>query len=254
MRQKAPAKINIFLKITGTRGGYHTIASRFIRYEKLYDIISFEHCKTERFRIEGVEEIPLEQNIITKAYHLLQEATQNPKLIDFFNHHIVRVQKNIPQGAGLGGGSSDAATFLLLANEAVGLGLSIQELAAIGVRIGADVPFFIYDYPSANVTGIGEKIEPFEEEPPDIELRTLPLTCDTAKVYRHFRSHYLDTINAKLANELLRLSCKEILEQIAPLQANDLYKSATDLCPTLEKFSQTYYLSGSGSSLFRKKK
>ena len=253
MKQKAPAKINIFLKIIGTRGEYHTIASRFIRYEKLYDVISFEHRKSETFQIEGIQ-IPLEQNIITKAYHLLQKATQNPKLIDFFNHHIVRVQKNIPQGAGLGGGSSDAATFLLLANEAIGLGLSIQELAAIGAQIGADVPFFIYDYPSANVTGIGEKIEPFEEELPDIELRTLPLACDTAKVYRHFRSHYFDSIDTDLTKELLRLPSAAILDRFTPLELNDLYKSAKDLCPTLEKFSQTYYLSGSGSSLFRKKR
>ncbi len=253
MRQKAPAKINIFLKITGTRGDYHTLASRFVRYEELYDVVSFEPSPKGEFWIEGVD-IPIEQNIITKAYQLLQKATQSSKLIDFFAHHIVRVEKNIPQGAGLGGGSSDAAAFMLLANEVVGLGLSIQELANIGVEAGADVPFFIYDYPSANVTGIGEVIEPFEEELPDIELHTLPLACDTAKVYRHFRSHYLDSIDTSLANRLLELPSSQILERFTPIEANDLYKSAKDLCPTLEKFAQTYYLSGSGSSLFRKAK
>ena len=251
MKQKAPAKINIFLKITGTRGEYHTLASRFMRYEKLYDLISFEPSQKGEFWIEGMD-IPIERNIITKAYQALQHHLGSKKLADFFAHHSVHVQKNIPQGAGLGGGSSDAAAFLLLANEVVGLGLSIQELANIGVEVGADVPFFIYDYPSANVTGIGEVIEPFEEELPDIELRTLPLACDTAKVYRHFRSRYFDSIDTDLAKELLRLPSAAILDRFLPLELNDLYKSAKDLYPTLEKFCQTYYLSGSGSSLFRK--
>ncbi len=251
MRQKAPAKINIFLKITGTRGDYHTLASRFVRYDSLYDIVSFQHSQRGEFWIDGME-IPQEKNIITKAYQTLQRHLGSKKLADFFTTHSVHVKKQIPQGAGLGGGSSDAAAFLLLANAVVGLGLSIQELANIGVEVGADVPFFIYDYPSANVTGIGEVIEPFEEEPPEIELHTLPLACDTAKVYRHFRSRYLKTTDTDLAKKLLRLPSSKILERFAPLQANDLYQSAKDLCPTLEKFAQTYYLSGSGSSLFRK--
>ncbi len=250
MRQKAPAKINIFLKIVGTRGEYHELASRFIRYDKLFDIVSFIPDK-KGFEVRGMD-IPQKSNIVTKAYLALAEATKSKKLVDFFSSHSVQIEKKIPLGAGLGGGSSDAAAFLSLANEVVGLGLSIPELASIGANIGADVPFFLYDYLSANVYGIGERIEPFEEELPEIELKLMPYFCDTAKIYGHFRSHYLRQIDTDLAKRLSSMPSKRILEEISPLLANDLYKSAASLCPALEKFEQTYYLSGSGSTLFRK--
>ena len=251
MRAKAPAKLNIFLKITGFRGSYHEIVSRFIRYEELYDEIAFVPGSYERFEIEGTPEIPREQNIIYKAFCALNKATGNPKIIDFFFLHKVQITKRIPQGAGLGGGSSDAATFLLLANKHIGLRLSQDVLAAIGAEVGADVPFFIYGYEAANVRGIGEIIEPFADDIPPIALQLLPIHCDTAAVYSNWRKKYADTLHIGLAERLARMTSRQILSTIAPSEANDLYVSAADLCPKLRSYQESWYLSGSGSTIFR---
>ncbi len=251
MQAKAPAKLNIFLKITGFRGSYHEILSRFIRYEELFDEIAFVPGKYERFEIEGTPGIPREQNIIYKAFCALNAATGNPKIIDFFFSHKVHITKRIPQGAGLGGGSSDAATFLTLANRHIGLGLSTDELARIGAQIGADVPFFIYGYEAANVRGIGEVIEPFIDDIPPIELKLLPIHCDTAAVYTNWRKKFADTLHIGLAEHLAQMTSRQILSTIAPIKANDLYVSAIDLCPDLEKYREIWFLSGSGSTIFR---
>ncbi|BCD60777.1 MULTISPECIES: 4-(cytidine 5'-diphospho)-2-C-methyl-D-erythritol kinase [unclassified Nitratiruptor] len=252
MKRKAVAKINIFLKIVGTRGMYHEIVSRFIRYEKLFDEITFVACQQKKFTIEGMN-IPLQSNLIYKTYQKLKEFTQNRQLDAFFQSHKVVVNKNIPQGAGLGGGSSDAATFLLMTNEILSLGIDQKDLMQIGASIGADVPFFISKLPAANVKGIGEVIEPFEDEIPEIELFTPSVYCDTAAVYTHFRQHFYHTIQKKVAETMLHQTSKEIVREYTPLQANDLYKSAAHLCPVLQKYQEEYFLSGSGSSLFREK-
>jgi len=99
MTQKAHAKINTFLKITGHKEGYHTLLSRFIKVPQLYDTVSFvpQHC--ESFTIEGCEAVPTQSNTIYKAYQAMKVET------DFFQKHKVLVTKNIPSGAGLGGGA-----------------------------------------------------------------------------------------------------------------------------------------------------
>ncbi|BAF70582.1 4-(cytidine 5'-diphospho)-2-C-methyl-D-erythritol kinase [Nitratiruptor sp. SB155-2] len=252
MKRKAPAKINIFLKIVGTRGKYHEIASRFIRYEKLFDEIAFVPSKQEEFTIEGMN-IPLQSNLIYKAYTKLKEFTQNGQLDAFFQSHKVVLNKNIPEGAGLGGGSSDAATFLLMTNEILSLKIDQKDLMHVGATVGADVPFFISKLPAANVTGIGEVIEPLEDEIPEIELFTPSVHCDTAAVYTHFRQNFLNTIQKEVAKKMLQKTSKEIVREYTPLQANDLYKSAVQICPVLQKYQEKYFLSGSGSSLFREK-
>ena len=248
---KAFAKINIFLKIVGKRENYHEIISRFVRYDELFDEIEFVPRKADGFVIEGMD-IPIQKNIIYKAYRRLLEVSDSVKLKNFFTTHIVSVQKRIPQGAGLGGGSSDAATFLLMCNETIGLGLSKEQLLKIGATIGADVPFFLSGYKSANVFGIGERIEPFEDDIPAIELKLLDICCDTAKVYRHYRKHYYMP-NIEEAQKMAKTSSREILSSFQPLHTNDLFKSAIDLCPALGEYCKSWYLSGSGSSLFKGK-
>ncbi len=245
---RAVAKINIFLKVVGKRGNYHELVSRFIRYEELYDEIFLEEGE-EECEIVGVD-IVKEQNTIYKAYKALQKVA--PEIKDFMRHRRVRIKKKIPFGAGLGGGSSDAATFLLLLNKEANLALDPSTLAKVALEVGADVPFFIYGYKAANVEGIGEIIEPFEDDVPKIELKLLPLHCNTAKVYKHFSNHYLLS-NKKEAQALIQKSSKEILHTLSPLEANDLYKSALVLCPNLAPFTNSWYLSGSGSTLFRSK-
>ncbi|WP_457598776.1 4-(cytidine 5'-diphospho)-2-C-methyl-D-erythritol kinase [Hydrogenimonas sp.] len=250
MRSHAPAKVNIFLKITGIRGGYHELRSRFVRIDSLYDTIRFEKKREASSSFDLFASTPLpKKNTVSEAYRLLKEAAG--QIEPFFKEHAVYLEKRIPQGAGLGGGSSDAATFLNLCNDVCGLGLSKERLAAIGERIGADVPFFVYGYRSANVEGIGEIITPFEEEPPRLELFTPPLHCDTGAVYRSFREHFAEMIRPDAAKEWLGLTSAELMERLDPVEANDLFGAALRLYPQLEAYRRPgRFFSGSGSTFF----
>ena len=117
MEFKAPAKVNIFLKIVGKKEGYHLLRSRFMQVEGLYDTIRFVPAECEHFTLEGTPEIPLESNTLYKAYKALHEATGDLEILEFFYHHKVIVETRIPAQAGLGGGSSDAGTFLRAIDE-----------------------------------------------------------------------------------------------------------------------------------------
>jgi len=256
MKTNAHAKVNIFLKIIGTRDNYHLLSSRFVKVNNLYDTLSFakkeEHEKG--FILKGAFGCTTEQNSIYKAYKLLYEATNSSKLRDFFQTHEVRVEKRIPEFAGLGGGSSDAAAFLRLANEVCDLKLCTETLAKIGEKIGADVPFFVYDYTSANVEGIGEVVVPFEEELLAIQTFTPPIECDTPKVYGQFRKKYIDNLdeNKKLATILAKEKSDTILRTYTPQALNDLYPPALDLYPQLQDFAKEgWFFSGSGSTYFK---
>jgi len=253
MEINAHAKVNIFLKITGYKDGYHRILSRFMRVESLYDTIRFVPAECERFTIEGTPQVPRESNTIYKAWVALNEATGDLDLLEFFHHHKVVVQKRIPSQAGLGGGSSDAGAFLRLAVEACRVPISLDDLAAVGAKVGADVPFFVYDYPSANVSGFGEIVEPFEEAPLDLEILTPPLACDTGRVYRRFREELFDRIDPLSFQGWHLEPSATLLERIAdPALLNDLYPAALLECPRLKEYAQPgWFFSGSGSSFFR---
>lgn len=249
----AHAKVNIFLKITGHKDGYHTLLSRFMRVEDLYDTITFEPCECESFTIEGCEDIPLESNTIFKAYKALNAHTGDLDILNFFYHHKVVVTKRIPAQAGLGGGSSDAAAFMRLVKKTCNLLLSTEELAQIAATIGADLPFFIYNYPSANVSGFGEVVEPFEEAPLKLELYTPDIRCDTALVYKTFKEHFLSNIRLSSFIGWDQLASKELLETIHdPILLNDLYKAALIAYPNLSKAAKKgWFFSGSGSTFFK---
>lgn len=250
---KAHAKVNIFLKITGHKDGYHTLLSRFIRVEDLYDTITFEPCECDTFTIEGCDDVPTRSNTIYKAYSALLKYSSNKGLSDFFAKHKVAVTKKIPSQAGLGGGSSDAAAFMRLANEVCDLQISTEELAKIGSTIGADLSFFIYNYPSANVSGFGEIVEPFEEEPLSLELYTPDIGCDTAIVYKTFKAYLLDDITPCSFTGWEKLDSKTLLKTIVdPIVLNDLYNASLIAYPELEKVSKKgWFFSGSGSTFFK---
>jgi 4-diphosphocytidyl-2-C-methyl-D-erythritol kinase len=250
MKTIAPAKVNIFLKITGLRGNYHELHSRFVRVDSLFDQLIFEEKEHPQKGFECIASTPLPaENTVTKAYRLLADIA--PQIEHFFTNHRVILEKSIPQGAGLGGGSSDAAAFLNLCNEVCGLKLSKEKLATIGEKIGADVPFFVYGYPSANVEGIGEIITPFEEEPPQLKLFTPNLHCDTALVYKTFRAHFIDDISPTVAKRWLKEPSKTLMQQLQPLEANDLYKAALIAYPELKSYATPHsFFSGSGSTFF----
>ncbi|NPA29495.1 MAG: 4-(cytidine 5'-diphospho)-2-C-methyl-D-erythritol kinase [Epsilonproteobacteria bacterium] len=252
MTYYAPAKVNIFLKITGRRGDYHTLRSRFVRLKEPVDTIHFIPSRStgRTFRWRASAPLP-ETNTLTRAYELLLEVNRE-KVERFFDTHTLFLDKAIPTGAGLGGGSSDAATFLKACNEEIGLKLSTKKLAAIGEKIGADVPFFIYDYPSANVEGIGEIIHPFDEEPPALSLVTPPVHCDTAKVYGYYRTHLLSRARPDAGKKWLQTPSRELLATLSPEEANDLYLPAKVLYPELAPpKAGTWFLSGSGSTFFQ---
>jgi len=258
-KYKAFAKVNIFLKITGKRENYHEMVSRFMRVEDLYDELSFVSkesvdAKANEFKIMGDFSCTTEQNTIYKAYVALKNATNSEALEKLMQTHAVQVEKKIPAFAGLGGGSSDAATYLKMCNEVLHLNLSLNELAAIGLEVGADVPFFIYGYTSANVSGIGEVVEAFEEVPLSFEIFTPKVEISTPKVYKAYRENFYAPIDGFEAQKLLQTPSKEILETMSAQEANDLFAPALQEYKELKKhYRQGYFFSGSGSSFFKQK-
>jgi len=148
----APAKLNLFLHVTGRRAdGYHEL-------QTLFQLIDLCDTLTISLREDGLIERPAgaagvapEADLTLRAARALQQLTGTGQGAD------LRVHKRIPQGAGLGGGSSDAATTLVALNELWGCGLSLEELATLALPLGADVPVFIWGS-SAWAEGIGERL------------------------------------------------------------------------------------------------
>jgi len=246
MTIKAYAKINTFLKITGHKDGYHTLMSRFIKVPHLYDTISFVAQECQTFTIEGCGDVPLEENTIYQAFQAMDIET------DFFKYHKVVVEKNIPSGAGLGGGSSDGAAFMRLFNKVWKLNIDTPTLAEIGSTVGADIPFFIYNYDAANVSGFGEVVEEFSETPLEIELYTPDIHCDTALVYKTFKQNLFNDILPASFKGWEKLSSKEVLEKVNATEANDLYKASLIAYPKLADIApKGWYFSGSGSTFFK---
>ncbi|MDD3342264.1 MAG: 4-(cytidine 5'-diphospho)-2-C-methyl-D-erythritol kinase [Sulfurospirillaceae bacterium] len=253
MSYKAYAKVNIFLKIVGTRGAYHEIQSRFMLVKNLYDVLGFCPKKTDNaFELVGDFNCSLEQNTLYKMYTLLRNKGYAEQVDDLFDNVALHVKKNIPTGAGLGGGSSDCATFLTMVNAYANLGLCEEQMYQFSQAIGADVTFFTSGYESANVSGIGEKIEPFEEPLLELEVLTPPIECNTALVYQTYREHFLHKeaqdnvalMRTMHSDALMNTFCKEEL--------NDLFKAAKIAYPDLQDYvEEGWFFSGSGSSFFR---
>ena len=249
MIEKSYAKVNIFLKISNKRDGYHELVSRFVRVHSLYDTISFIKSSRKAFDIIGEFGCKMETNTVYKAYKLLERYDS---VRDFFQSYSVKIEKKIPEFAGLGGGSSNAATFLNMTNKYCNLNLSKDELCEIAVKIGADVPFFVYEYDSANVTGIGEIVEKFDEEILDIETITPQIKCNTGEIFKVFRENFYKQISNQDADNLLKLKSIDILKQFDIKDANDLFEPALSLYPQLNDYAKKdWYFSGSGSSFFK---
>jgi 4-diphosphocytidyl-2-C-methyl-D-erythritol kinase len=254
---KAYAKVNIFLKITGMRGDYHEIISRFMKVQDLYDELCFvpkaktNHSENE-FVILGDFSCAVEQNTIYKAYFALKKATSSQSLEKLMRTHAIEVRKNIPAFAGLGGGSSDAATYLKMCNEVLHLGLSQNELAKIGLEVGADVPFFIYGYESANVGGIGEVVEEFKEELLSFEVFTPRIEISTPKVYQTYRRDFYKPIDGFEVQQYKKMHSLDVLKTKNADEVNDLFKPALQEYTELKNhYKHGYFFSGSGSSFFK---
>ena len=154
---RAPAKINLYLKILGRRpDGYHeldTLMQKVALYDELE--LSLEDTPGIRLVCQDVGLPEDEGNIVFRAARLFLEQSGR-------SEQGVRIvlRKRIPLAAGLGGGSSDAAAALRGLNQLAGAGCTTEELAAMGLRLGADVPFFVHEHPAAWAGGIGERLEP----------------------------------------------------------------------------------------------
>ena len=243
---KSFAKINVFLKVVGTRGNYHEILSRFVLCEQLFDEIYFE--KSNSFAIE-CDNKEIKENIIQKAIDELKKAGFSNELDEFFSSHKIIINKQIPIGAGLGGGSSNAATFLLMVNDELNLNIKRENLMQIASKIGADVTFFVSGYRAANVSGIGEIIEEFDDEVPNLSIFTPNVFCYTPMVYQEFRSNFLQYIDVNAAKKMQNLKSKELLEIYKNEELNDLFAPCFKLYPQMNEFKDKF-LSGSGSSVF----
>ncbi|MBJ9723101.1 4-(cytidine 5'-diphospho)-2-C-methyl-D-erythritol kinase [Acinetobacter calcoaceticus] len=151
IRVPSPAKLNLFLHITGRReNGYHELQTIFQLID-LYDWMIFTPTLDKQIEIDGLSEVRPEENLIYRAAQILK-----PHAKKFCGLHI-KIEKNIPMGAGLGGGSSNAATTLIVLNQLWECGLNQEQLASYGVKLGADVPIFIYGK-NAWAEGIGEHL------------------------------------------------------------------------------------------------
>ncbi|ENW81897.1 4-diphosphocytidyl-2-C-methyl-D-erythritol kinase [Acinetobacter sp. ANC 3929] len=151
IRVPSPAKLNLFLHITGRReNGYHELQTIFQLID-LYDWMTFEPHTEETIQIAGLSEVKFEQNLIYRAAQLLRPHAKKPCGLS------IKIEKNIPMGAGLGGGSSNAATTLIVLNQLWQCGLDEQQLADYGVQLGADVPIFVLGR-NAWAEGIGEHL------------------------------------------------------------------------------------------------
>lgn len=151
IRVPCPAKLNLFLHITGQRtNGYHELQTIFQLID-LYDWLEFEPNETNEIILDGLSGVEQKDNLIYKAAEKLKPYAQK------FCGLNIRIEKNIPMGAGLGGGSSNAASTLIALNQIWQCGLDIQQLAEIGQSLGADVPVFVHGR-NAWAEGIGEHL------------------------------------------------------------------------------------------------
>lgn len=152
---KAPAKLNLFLHVVGRRAdGYHLLESVFQLVDLCDEIRVFGAKDGQIRRPVGAWGVAEANDLVTKAALLLKTTVHDNSL-----GARIEVVKRIPMGAGLGGGSSDAACTLIALNQLWGLNFSVNELAALGLKLGADVPFFVHGQ-TAWVEGIGEILRP----------------------------------------------------------------------------------------------
>ncbi len=154
----SPAKVNLRLDILEKRqDGYHELRTIFQKIS-LHDTLFFTLRKEKGIRIQtNHPDLPTGRgNLVFKAAHLILKRS------NYKGGILIQIKKRIPIGAGLGGGSSNAAATLYALNQMLGMGLTKEELMEIGIKIGADVPFFLYKGGAAIGSGIGERLEKIE--------------------------------------------------------------------------------------------
>ncbi|MBN2186298.1 MAG: 4-(cytidine 5'-diphospho)-2-C-methyl-D-erythritol kinase [Dehalococcoidia bacterium] len=245
----APAKVNLILEVLGKHGNYHRISS-IVQAVSLYDVLNFE--PSEDICLE-CNELGLERdNLVTETAMLLKKATGYSK------GARIELYKHIPWGAGLGGGSSDAAATLLALNELWELRLSLSELAHLASKLGSDVPFFIYKG-IALVEGKGEKVTPLPSLPSTWFVLLVPplprISGKTAQMYGKLNTgHFTE-------GQFVRAALPSLMQRKmfdSSLMVNVFEEVEVDIFPQIKKYRKAFeeagasgiHLSGSGPCLF----
>ncbi len=173
----APAKLNLTLRIHGKReDGFHELETLMAPLPGLADVLYLEAAESYSLEVIGAEVGPVEDNLVTRAVRLFEERSGR------CCSYRVRLEKRIPAGAGLGGGSSDAAAALGALNEAGGVSLEFSELEAMAAELGSDVPFFLREG-ACWCRGRGEILEPAEVEAHEVLLLKPGFGVQTADAY-----------------------------------------------------------------------
>jgi 4-diphosphocytidyl-2-C-methyl-D-erythritol kinase len=257
----APAKVNLFLQITGRRSdGYHelnTLMQKLALYDRL------EICRS---RVPGISLACPDSGLPTDDANIVYRAARF-----FFDHCgvseggvAITLEKNIPMAAGLGGGSSDAAAVLLGMNRLFAAGCSRRQLAEIGLLLGADVPFFVHDLPASWATGIGERLEPADPlENSFVLLVTPSIAVSTKWAYETFAltagENIFNLTNSQKENYGKRpvfSPCRDAGDSCELY--NDLERVTVTKYPEIEEIKQELLaggavaalMSGSGSTVF----
>jgi 4-diphosphocytidyl-2-C-methyl-D-erythritol kinase len=250
----APAKINWFLKVIGIRNdGYHNIIS-LMQCISLYDELIFKH--SDKIDVVSNLAIKLKDNLVYKAASLLKQYTSYRYGVKIVLH------KDIPAGAGLGGGSSDAAYTLSGLNILWGLGLNTADLSSIAAEIGSDVPFFL-NTPCALTEGRGEKISPWKMNSSVILLLIKPRTSvSTSWAYASFDKLKISDTELTKKHFDIKLFCQAFENRdfayLSNMMNNDFEKVIIRRYPVvdslkkrlLEKGAIMSAMTGSGPTVF----
>jgi 4-diphosphocytidyl-2-C-methyl-D-erythritol kinase len=251
----APAKVNLHLAVKNRRpDGFHDIDSLFLAVN-FGDTLYFDaiECKnTVEIVMEGINSpLPTKKNIIFKAVSLFREKT------GFSQGLKITVEKRIPMGGGLGGGSSDAAAALLALNKIAALPYRREDLLEMAACLGSDVPFFIYETPAARVTGRGERILPINAPELFLVLVCPGFSSDTSAAYKLLDEN---RISAQPNDDISELLKEGIFEKKAYSHFTNDFLSVfpepeksvyNEIIAKLQELGAQYAnLSGSGSACF----
>jgi 4-diphosphocytidyl-2-C-methyl-D-erythritol kinase len=244
---KCPAKINLFLKLTGKySGGFHELESLFA-FLDLTDELSVEKNTEFNLKISGefASKLDKKNNLFTKILDYFATEFGISKNLN------INITKNIPVSAGLGGGSSNAASFIHALNQIFALGLSLNELQKISLQFGSDIAFLLQNN-AAIIRGRGEIIENFPDFAPiPILLINPKIEVSTKEIFTKFDGNF----SAKTSNEnLLKTDVFNLLKNMP----NDLQKPAIAALPLISEIienlkncgAEISKMSGSGASCF----
>jgi 4-diphosphocytidyl-2-C-methyl-D-erythritol kinase len=235
----APAKLNLFLHITGRRAdGYHLLQTVFALLE-LGDRLAFSPADT--LSLHAPEELAGPDNLVLRAARLLQEETGCRAGAD------IRLEKTLPAGGGLGGGSSDAATTLLALNHLWQTGLSTDDLASLGLRLGADVPVFVQGR-NAWAEGVGEQLTFIDLPTQDYLVIDPGVSVPTAGI---FSDPQLTRDNPKSTlAAFLEPGSEDAFSNVCEPVARRLYGEIDKACRWLESKVGNSRMTGTGACVF----